>query len=574
MDYKDQYESWVTNGYFDEETREALIAIKNDEEEIKDRFYRNLEFGTAGLRGKVGAGTNRMNKYIIRQATQGLADFIVEKGQDYMNRGVAIAYDVRHYSKEFAKEAALVLAGNGIKAYLFEDIRPTPELSYAVRRLKTAGGIVVTASHNPREYNGYKVYWEEGAQILSEIAAVVEKNIESIKDFTKIKILDEQMALDQGLLKILGREIDDEYVEKVKGLSLRDDINKGIKLVYTPLNGTGNIPVRRVLHERGFQNVWVVPEQEMPDPDFTTVGYPNPEDTKAFAYAEKLGKSLGAEMIFATDPDCDRVACMIQGKEGEYTALNGNQTGAVLIEYILSSLKEQGRLTGNDYIVKSIVTGDLGKAIAASYGVKTFETLTGFKNICGKVNEMEKRSDQSFIFGYEESIGYVAGTFVRDKDGVIASMLLCEAAAYYSSLGKSLLDVLEGLYEKHGFYMEKLISLTLEGIEGQKRIGRMMKEYRKSFPKKIGDMGLIQYIDYAEGISVDVINQKETTGNIPVSDVLRYFFKDGSWYAVRPSGTEPKIKIYIYTKGATKREAQEKIVIFEKTIMDLLHGVV
>ncbi|MFT9497835.1 phospho-sugar mutase [Anaerosolibacter sp.] len=574
MDYKDQYESWLTNGYFDEETRKALIAIKDNEEEIKDRFYRNLEFGTAGLRGKVGAGTNRMNKYIIRLATQGLADFIVEKGQDYMNRGVAIAYDVRHYSKEFAKEAALVLAGNGIKAYLFEDIRPTPELSYAVRRLKTAGGIVVTASHNPREYNGYKVYWEEGAQILSDIAAAVEKNIESIKDFTKIKILDEQMALDQGLLKIVGREIDDEYVEKVKGLALRDDINKGIKLVYTPLNGTGNIPVRRVLQERGFQNVWVVPEQEMPDPDFTTVGYPNPEDTKAFAYAEKLGKSLGAEMIFATDPDCDRVACMIQGKEGEYTALNGNQTGAVLIEYILSSLQEKGKLTGDSYIVKSIVTGDLGKAIAASYGVKTFETLTGFKNICGKVNEMEKSSDQSFIFGYEESIGYVAGTFVRDKDGVIASMLLCEAAAYYLSLGKSLLDVLEGLYEKHGFYMEKLISLTLEGIEGQKRIGRMMKEYRKAFPKKIGDVGLIQYIDYEKGISVDVINQKETTGNIPVSDVLRYFFKDGSWYAVRPSGTEPKIKIYIYTKGETRQEAQEKIVIFEKTIMDLLHGVV
>jgi phosphoglucomutase len=574
MNYKEQYESWLNNEYFNDEIREELMAIKDNEEEIKDRFYRNLEFGTAGLRGKVGAGTNRMNKYIIRQTTQGLADFIIEKGPDYMNRGVAIAYDVRHYSKEFAKEAALVLAGNGIKAYLFEDIRPTPELSYTVRRLKTAGGIVVTASHNPREYNGYKVYWEEGAQILSDIAVAVEKNIASIKDFSQIKIIDEQMALDQGLLEILGHEIDDAYLEKVKGLSLRDDINKEIKLVYTPLNGTGNVPVRRVLQERGFKNVRVVSEQEKPDPDFTTVGYPNPEDTKAFAYAEKLGKSLGAEMIFATDPDCDRVACMVQGKGGVYTALNGNQTGAVLIEYILSSLKEQGKLGKNSYIVKSIVTGDLGKAIAVSYGVETFETLTGFKNICGKVNEMEKSSDRSFVFGYEESIGYVAGTFVRDKDGVIASMLLCEAAAYYSSLGKSLLDVLEELYEKHGFYMEKQISLTLEGIEGQKRIGRMMKEYRESFPTKVGDSDLIQYIDYAKGISVDVINQKETAGDIPISDVLRYFFKDGSWYAVRPSGTEPKIKIYIYTKGVTRQEAQKKIVTFEKTIMDLLNGVV
>ncbi|MBB6216294.1 phosphoglucomutase [Anaerosolibacter carboniphilus] len=573
MNYKEQYEAWLNNEYFDEATREELMAIREDEEEIEDRFYRNLEFGTAGLRGKVGAGTNRMNKYIIRQATQGLADFIVAKGQEYMGRGVAIAYDVRHFSREFAKEAALVLAGNGIKAYLFEDIRPTPELSYTVRRLQAAGGIVVTASHNPREYNGYKVYWEEGAQILSDIAVAVEKNIESIKDFSKIKMIDEQTALKQGLLNILGQEIDDEYLGKVESLALRDDINKEIKLVYTPLNGTGNIPVRRVLKERGFKNVWVVPEQEKPDPDFSTVGYPNPEDTKAFAYAEKLGKSMDAEMVFATDPDCDRVACMVKGKNGDYVPLNGNQTGAILIEYILSSLREKGKLTGNGYIVKSIVTGDLGKAIAQSYGIETFETLTGFKNICGKVNEMEKKCDHPFLFGYEESIGYVAGTFVRDKDGVIASMLLCEAAAYYSFQGKSLLDVLEELYHTHGYHMEKLISLTLEGMEGQQRIGRMMKEYRKNFPMQMGDNDLMQYIDYEKGIRFDVVNQKETSGSIPVSDVLRYFFEDGSWYAVRPSGTEPKIKIYIYTKGRSREEAQKKITVFEKTIMGLLNDV-
>jgi phosphoglucomutase len=514
-----------------------------------------------------------MNKYIIRQTTQGLADFIVEKGHDYMNRGVAIAYDVRHFSREFAKEAALVLAGNGIKSYLFEDIRPTPELSYTVRRLQAAGGIVVTASHNPREYNGYKVYWEEGAQILSDIAVAVEANIESIKDFSKIKMMDEQAAVNQGLLNIIGQEMDDEYIGKVKDLALRDDINKEIKLVYTPLNGTGNIPVRRVLQERGFNNVWVVPEQEHPDPDFSTVGYPNPEDTKAFAYAEKFGKSVDAEMIFATDPDCDRVACMVKGKTGEYIPLNGNQTGAVLVEYILSSLKEKGQLTGTGYIVKSIVTGDLGKAIAESYGVETFETLTGFKNICGKVNEMEKTCERPFLFGYEESIGYVAGTFVRDKDGVIASMLLCEAAAYYSSQGKSLLDVLGEIYRTHGYYMEKLISLTLEGIEGQQRIGRMMQEYRKCYPLQIGDSDLIQYIDYEKGISFNVADQKEMSAEIPISDVLKYLFKDGSWYAVRPSGTEPKIKIYIYTKGMTREEAQEKIIVFEKTIMELLNSV-
>ena len=573
MDYKERYTEWLNNEYFDEETRAELMSIKGNEEEIKDRFYRNLEFGTAGLRGKIGAGTNRMNKYIIRQTTQGLADFIVAKGQAYMNRGVAIAYDVRHFSREFAKEAALVLAGNGIKSYLFEDIRPTPELSYAVRRLQAASGIVVTASHNPREYNGYKVYWEEGAQILSDIAEAVEANIETIKNFSEIKVMDEQVALTQGLLNIIGQDMDDEYIEKVKGLSLREDINKEIKLVYTPLNGTGNIPVRRVLEERGFKNLWVVPEQEHPDPDFSTVGYPNPEDIKAFAYGEKLGKSVDAEMIFATDPDCDRVACMVKGKNGEYIALNGNQTGAVLIEYILSSLKEKGQLTGDGYIVKSIVTGDLGKAIAEAYGVETFETLTGFKNICGKVNEMEKTCGRPFLFGYEESIGYVAGTFVRDKDGVIASMLLCEAAAYYSSQGKSLLDVLEEIYRTHGYYMEKLISLTLEGIAGQQRIGRMMQEYRICYPLMIGASDLIQYIDYERGVSFNVAEQKEMSAEIPASDVLKYLFKDGSWYAVRPSGTEPKIKIYIYTKGMTRGEAQEKITIFEKTIMELLNNV-
>lgn len=573
MDYKKRYEEWLSNEYFDEETKKELMAIQDDEEEIKDRFYRYLEFGTAGLRGKIGAGTNRMNKYIIAQATQGLADFIVEKGREYMERGVAIAYDSRRFSREFAKQAALVLAGNGIKAYLFEDLRPTPELSFAVRRLHTAAGIVITASHNPKEYNGYKVYWEEGSQILSDIASAIEKNIEKIKDFSTIKTAEEQTAFHQGLLRMIGREIDDEYMEKVKELALRDDIDKSIKIVYTPFNGTGNIPVRRVLKERGFTHVTVVPEQENPDPDFTTVGYPNPEDTKAFAYAERLGKAVGAELLLATDPDCDRVACMVKGRDGNFVPLNGNQTGALLIEYMLSSMKEKGILQKNGYIVKSIVTGDLGKAIARSYGVETYETLTGFKNICGKVNELERKGGYQFIFGYEESIGYVAGSFVRDKDGVISSMLLCEAAAYYRSQGKTLLDVLDEIYRIHGYYAEKLISLTLEGIEGQKRIERMMREYRKNYPVEIQGRKLIRYLDYERGMALDLVDQKEDALDTPVSDVLKYLFDDGSWYAVRPSGTEPKIKIYIYSKAATKDEAWKKIEDFEKMIMRQLEKV-
>ena len=396
MDYMKVYEEWLNNEYFDKETREELKSIKDNPKEIEDRFYRNLEFGTAGLRGKIAAGTNRMNKYIIAKTTQGLANFIIEQGKAAMERGVAIAYDCRHHSYKFAQTAALVLAANGIKAYLFESLRPTPELSYTVRRLKTISGIVVTASHNPREYNGYKVYWEDGAQILSSIADPILEKIENIKSFDEIKKISEEEAKKKGLLQIIGKEIDDEYIAKVKGLSLRDDIDKDVKIVYTPLNGTGNIPVRRVLKERGFTNIIVVPEQENPDPDFTTVGYPNPEDTKAFKYAENLGKKVGAELLIATDPDCDRLAIMVRDKNGKYVSFNGNQTGAILIRYILESKKEKGTLPKNGAIIKSIVTGDMGKAIGEKYGVKTFETLTGFKNICGKENEFEKTGEYRF----------------------------------------------------------------------------------------------------------------------------------------------------------------------------------
>ncbi|MCB2359051.1 phospho-sugar mutase [Clostridium estertheticum] len=572
MTYIKRYEEWVNNKYFDEETREELKSIKNDNKEIEDRFYMDLEFGTAGLRGKLGAGLNRMNIYIISRATQGLADYIKEYGKEYMDKGVAIAYDCRHYSVKFAATAAQVLAANGIKAYLFEELRPTPELSYAVRTLHTAAGIVVTASHNPKEYNGYKVYWEDGAQILSSTAKGITEKIKSITDFSTIKVMDIEEAKKKGLIVILGKAMDDEYMEKVKGLAIRDNIDKDIKIVYTPLNGTGNVPVRRVLKERGFTNIIVVPEQEKPDPDFTTVGYPNPEDVKAFKYARALGKKEGAELLIATDPDCDRLAIMVRDTLGEYVAFNGNQTGAILIKYVIEGMKENGTLPKNAAIVKSLVTGDLGRAIATKYGVETFEVLTGFKNICGKVNDFKKDNSFEFIFGYEESIGYVAGTFVRDKDAVIASMLLCEAAAYYKSKGKTLLDILNEIYVEFGYYRENLISLVLEGIEGQERISRMMVEYRKDYLLTIGSSKLTKFIDYEVEKSYDILNNAEEPSGIEKSNVLKFYFDDDSWYAVRPSGTEPKIKIYMYSKGKTLKAAEEKLVEMEEVIIAKLQS--
>ena len=572
MTYLKKYEEWSNNEYFDEKTREELRSIAKDDKEIQDRFYMDLEFGTAGLRGKLGAGLNRMNLYIISRATQGLADYIKDYGKEYMDRGVAIAYDCRHFSKEFAARAAQVLAANGIKAYLFEELRPTPELSYAVRTLHTASGIVVTASHNPKEYNGYKVYWEDGAQILSPIAKGITEKIQMVTDFSAIEVMDMGEAKEKGLIVMLGKDMDDEYIEKVKGLAIRENIDKDIKIVYTPLNGTGNMPVRRVLKERGFTNIIVVPEQENPDPDFTTVGYPNPEDVKAFKYARELGKKEGAELLIATDPDCDRLAIMVRDKLGEYVAFNGNQTGAILIKYVIEGRRENATLPSNAAIVKSIVTGDLGKVIAKKYGVETFEVLTGFKNICGKIHDFKKDNSYEFIFGYEESIGYVAGTFVRDKDAVISSMLLCEAAAYYKSQGKTLIDVLDEVYEEFGYYRENLISIVLEGIEGQERISRMMKEYREDNLKTIGSAKLVKYIDYEVEKSYDIINGTEEPSGIEKSNVLKFYFDDDSWYAVRPSGTEPKIKIYMYAKGETLKLAEEKLEEMKDVIIEKLQS--
>lgn len=563
MKYREIYKSWIESDYFDEATKRELIDIESNEEEIEDRFYKDLEFGTAGLRGKIGAGINRMNRYIIARTSQGLADYINDVEHKSADKSVAIAYDCRHFSEEFARTAASVLAANNIKAYIFDSLRPTPELSFAVRVLGCTAGIVVTASHNPKEYNGFKVYWKDGAQILSDIADGMLNKINQINDFKSIPNMEIEKGTEEGLIVFLERDIDDLYLQKVKSLSLSEDIDKDINVVYTPLNGTGMVFVPRVLNERGFTNIHIVKEQKDPDPDFTTVGYPNPEDVNAFKLSIELGKRVNADLLMATDPDCDRIAIMVKDKSNEYIDFNGNQSGAILVKYILEGMKNKNILPSNGVIVKSIVTGDLGKVIAKSYGVHTDEALTGFKNICGKINEYEEEESYQYILGYEESIGYNVGTFVRDKDGVTASMLLCEAAAYYKKRGKTLIDVLNEIYEEFGYYREKQISLVLEGISGQQRIKRMMEEYRREYPHSIENLKLIETIDYT--------NPEET--NMPYSDVLKFKFDDGSWYAVRPSGTEPKIKIYIYSKGNNLKEAEDKINIIKEVVLGKINSI-
>ncbi|MDO4719522.1 MAG: phospho-sugar mutase [Peptostreptococcaceae bacterium] len=572
-DYMKTYEAWLNDPFIDEDTKEELRKIKENEREIEDRFYRDLEFGTAGLRGKLGAGTNRMNRYIVARATHALARVIKQHGEDYVKRGIAIAHDCRILSPEFALESALVMAANGIKAYLYDSLRPTPQLSYTVRYFGCSAGINVTASHNPKNYNGYKVYWEEGSQIKSDIADRVLTEIDKVKDFADIPRISEQEALEAGLLVYTGKEVDESYLDEVMKLSLRDkEIDKSLRIVYTPLNGAGNIPVREVLKRKGFHNVHIVKEQEAPDGTFPTVEYPNPEDLKAFEYAERLAREVGAELLIATDPDCDRLAVEVL-HQGEIIPLNGNQTGVLLIHYLLSSLTEKNRMPKNPAIVKSIVTGEMGRAVAEDYGVKMFNVLTGFKNICALPNEWDTSGEYSFVFGYEESIGYVTGTFVRDKDAVSSSLLLAEAAAYYKAKGKTLVDILSELFEKYGYYQEKTISLVLEGVEGQQKIKRMMEEYRKIYPLSIGDSQMTTAIDYAKQISVDVRTKAESPISIEKTDAVQFLFEDGCFYALRPSGTEPKIKIYVYSKADSLQKAQDKLQEIEKTVLDLLRSI-
>lgn len=562
MEYLKEYERWLQAEYIDEKTKEELRKIEGEDKDIEDRFYQSLEFGTAGLRGKLGAGTNRMNQYTVGLTAQGLADTILTYGKEAKERGVVIAYDVRHFSKEFSELSAQVFAANGIKSYLFDDIRPTPVLSYAVRELNTISGVMVTASHNPREYNGYKVYWEEGSQILDDVADEVLENIAKLSDFSAVKKMDLQEGIDKGLIKMIGEDIDKTYLEKVLSMAINEDIDKDISIVYTPLNGTGNVLVQEILKRRGFTNVHIVKEQEMPDGDFTTVGYPNPEDPKAFAYAEKLGKEKNAELLIATDPDADRTAIEVRNDKGEYVFLNGNRIGALLVNYILSERHEKGTLPDNGVIVKSLVTGDLSTKIAEKYNVEMIETLTGFKNVCGKANEYDKTGEKTFLFGYEESIGYNYGTFVRDKDAVNSAMMIAEMAGYYKTKGKNLLDVLEELFQEFGYYNESLISVVYEGVDGQEKIKRIMEEFRKEGIQKIGDMELVKTIDY-----------KEDETGLPKSNVLKYYYDNGSWFALRPSGTEPKIKLYIYSVGKTLEDSEKILKEIETVAKEKMDSV-
>lgn len=559
MEFKTRVEEWLNSPVIDGDSKNEIRNI-TDETELEDRFYRDLEFGTAGLRGIIGAGTNRMNKYVIGRASQGLANTIINHGEIAVKKGIVIAHDVRYMSKEFSEIAASVFAANGIKTYLFDGIRPTPMLSYAVRFLGTQSGIVITASHNPKDYNGYKVYWDKGSQILEDIASEILAEIDKLK-FEDVKTMDIEEAKEKGLIEIVPDALDKSYYRETLIRALRENIDKDIKVVYTPLNGTGNYPVRHVLEERGFKNITVVPEQENPDPTFATVGYPNPEDTKAFKYAKELGEKIEADLLVATDPDCDRVSMMAR-HNGEFHEFNGNQIGSLLIYYILNALQEKKGLFEGGAIVESIVTGDLPVKIANSFGVKAYRTLTGFKNICALPNRWDETKEAQFIFGFEESIGYVYGDHVRDKDGVISSMLIVEMAAYYKSKGMTLVDALNEIFDKYGYHTEELMSIVLEGLEGADRIKRMMTYFRNTDFGEFAEIKVKDRIDYKDGYK-----------DIGKSNVLVYYLEDGSWFAVRPSGTEPKIKLYIYVVDKEKEKAVEKVKKIKEDVVSKLNAI-
>ena len=559
MDAREIYEFWLTDSYFDEKTKEELRSIAEDEKEIEERFYKELEFGTGGLRGIIGAGTNRMNIYTVRKATQGLANFIIrEQAQE---KGAAIAYDSRNMSPEFAEEAALCLAANGIRAYIFPSLRPTPMLSFALRKLGCIAGIVVTASHNPPEYNGYKVYWEDGAQITFPKDKEIIGEVKGITDYAQVKTTSREEALKTGFYQVIGEEIDDAYMEELKKLVLHPEIiqqeAKDLKIVYTPLHGTGNIPVRRVLRELGFANVYVVKEQELPDGSFPTVSYPNPEDKNAFALALGLAKEVDADIVLATDPDADRLGVYAKDtKTGEYVSFTGNMSGMLILEYQLSQRKELGLLPKNGAVVTTIVSGKMAREVAKAYQVELIETLTGFKYIGEQIKFFEQNQEKEYIFGYEESYGCLVGTHARDKDAVVAVMALCEAAAYYKSQGMTLCDKMQELFEVYGYYKEDLCTVTLKGQDGAKQIDAMMEKLRLDVPKSIGCMRVTQFRDYREDVKLDMASGKKTGTGLPKSNVLYFELENSAWCCVRPSGTEPKIKFYVGVKGKSEEDAK------------------
>ena len=569
MSYMEQFNFWVEDSYFDEATKKELLAIKDDEKEIEDRFYKELEFGTGGLRGVIGAGTNRMNIYTVRKATQGLANYILKQGG--AEKGIAIAYDSRRMSPEFADEAALCMAANGIKAYVFDALRPTPELSFAIRKLGCISGIVVTASHNPPEYNGYKVYWEDGAQVTAPKDKEIITEVKNVTDYHTVKTMDKEEAMKAGLYNVIGKEIDDAYMVELKKQIIHpeviEEVANDIKIVYSPFNGTGNVPVRRILAELGFKNVYVVKEQEMPDPNFTTLAYPNPEDPEAFTLALKLAKEVDADVVLATDPDADRLGIYAKDtKTGEYVPFTGNMSGMLIAEYIMRERCATNTMPENPALVKTIVTTNLADQMTKEYDVKLIEVLTGFKFIGEQIKLFEQTGSNNYVFGLEESYGCLAGTHARDKDAVVAVMCLCEVAAWCKKQGITLWDQMINLYEKYGYFKEDQYAITLKGIEGSKQIEEMMNKLRSNPPKQFGDLKVVEFRDYKSGKTINNETGLEGETGLPESNVLYFDLTNDSWCCARPSGTEPKIKFYMGVKGENLDDAAAKV---EKLTNDL-----
>lgn len=571
MAYKEKYNLWLNSKDINEEIKEELRSV-TDEKEIEDRFYKDLDFGTGGLRGVIGAGTNRMNVHTVSKATQGFANYL---NNSFENPSIAIAYDSRNMSKEFAESAALTLCANNIKVYLFESLRPTPMLSYTVRHLECKGGIVITASHNPKIYNGYKVYDEFGGQVTDEKANIIINEVNNVSDFNQIKLVSKDEAINKGLLVYIGEEVDKAYIEEVKSLTIRKYLvatkAKDLKVIYTPIHGSGNMPVRRVLKELGYENVEVVKEQEMPDGNFPTAPYPNPEDPKVFRLALEMAKESNPDIIFGTDPDADRIGVVVKDSNGEYQVLTGNQTGLLLSNYILSALKEENRLPENGVIVKTIVTSEGVKEIAKAYNIEVMDVLTGFKYIGEKIREFGEAGDRKYLFGFEESYGYLAGEFVRDKDAVIASMLIAEMTLYYKEKGMSLYDALIDLYKGFGFFKEDLISIELKGKEGQEKIAQCIDSLRNSSLTDVDGVKVNTKLDYRLSKEEDLVNNTEKEINLPKSNVLKFILDNGSWFVVRPSGTEPKMKIYLAIKGTGLEDSAEKIASFKEGVMTIVN---
>ncbi len=571
MLYKEKYNDWLSSTVIDDIMKNELRSIK-DEKEIEDRFYKDLDFGTGGLRGVIGAGSNRMNIYTVSKATQGFANYLNGR---FENPSVAIAYDSRNMSKEFSKAAALTLCANNVKVYLYESLRPTPMLSFAVRELNCTGGIVVTASHNPKEYNGYKVYDEFGGQVTDEKANIIINEVNKINNFDMIKSISEEEAIEKNLLVYIGEEVDKLYVDKVKALTIRKKLvkekAKNLKVIYTPIHGSGNMPVRRVLKELGYTGVSIVKEQEMPDGNFPTASYPNPEDPAVFKLALEMAKEENPDVIFATDPDCDRIGVVVKDSEGEYRVLTGNQTGLLLTQYILASLKEENKLPENGVVIKTIVTTDGAKKIAESYNVELMEVLTGFKYIGEKIQGFEENKDKTYLFGFEESYGYLAGDFVRDKDAVIASMLIAEMTLFYKEEGKSLYDALVELYEKYGFFKETLVSFELKGKEGAEKIAKCIDSLRNEELKEVNGIKVNVKYDYKLSTEENFSNGDKKEINLPKSNVLKFVLENGSWFVVRPSGTEPKMKAYIAVEGNSLKDADDKLESFKSEVVKLVN---